>query len=326
MRRSRYATWPGRPEVIPTLAHRLQLATVVTLAIGLLAGCGGPGDGSPSPDPGARLVVVTTTSVFADLVANVGGDFVQVTSLVPGNGDVHTFSPRPSDVRAVASARLLVMNGLGLDDWLQKTIENASAAGTPLVKLAVDLPGVGLLPGDEAGTQNPHLWMDVHLAESYVDRIAEALGRVDPSHAADYAEGAAAYRGRLDDLDAWVREQVATVAPAARRIVTFHDAFAYFAHAYGITVVGVAVEAPGQDPSAGYTARLIEAIRASGVTVIFSERQFPTRLVDELAAETGTVVVANLYDDGLGDAPVTSYEALIRWDVNVVVAALRAGS
>jgi ABC-type Zn uptake system ZnuABC Zn-binding protein ZnuA len=271
-------------------------------------------------------VVVATTTVFADLVANVGGDLVQVSSLVPSNGDVHTFSPRPSDVRAVASARLLVMNGLGLDDWLQKTIENASAAGTPVVKLAVDLPGVGLLPGDEAGTQNPHLWMDVHLAESYVDRIADALGRVDPAHAGDYADRAAAYRGRLDDLDAWVREQVGTVAPAARRIVTFHDAFAYFAHAYGITVVGVAVEAPGQDPSAGYTARLIDAIRASGVRVIFSERQFPTRLVDQLAAETGTTVVANLYDDGLGDAPVTSYEALIRWDVDAVVAALRAGS
>jgi ABC-type Zn uptake system ZnuABC Zn-binding protein ZnuA len=217
------------------------------------------------------------------------------------------------------------MNGLGLDDWLQKTIENASATGTPLVKLAVDLPGVSLLPGEGPGSQNPHLWMDVRYAQAYADRIAAALGEVDPVHALDYTKRAAAYRQRLDGLDAWIREQVAAVPVAARRIVTFHDAFPYFAHAYGIDIVGVAVEAPGQDPSAGYTARLIEAIRGAGVRVIFSERQFPTRLVDQLAAETGTTVVADLYVDGLGDPPVTSYEALMRWDVEALVRALRAG-
>jgi ABC-type Zn uptake system ZnuABC Zn-binding protein ZnuA len=242
---------------------------------------------------------------------------------VPSNGDVHTFSPRPADVRAVASARLLVMNGLGLDDWLQKTIENASATGTPLVKLAVDLPGVELLPGEEAGTQNPHLWMNVRYAQLYVDRIATALAAVDPAHAGDYMQRATTYRGQLDALDASIREQVATVPAADRKLVTFHDAFPYFAREYGITIVGVAVEAPGQDPSAGETAKLIEAIRASGVKVIFSESQFPTRLVDQLAAETGAIVVADLYDDALGDPPVTSYEALMRWDVEALVRGLR---
>jgi ABC-type Zn uptake system ZnuABC Zn-binding protein ZnuA len=306
---------------------RLRLTTVAVFAAGLLVvGCGAGEGGSPSPGRGGGpVVVVTTTTVFADIIANVGGDLVQVTSLVPSNGDVHTFSPRPADVRGVAAARLLVMNGLGLDDWLQKTIENASATGTPLVMLAVDLPGVSLLPGEEAGSQNPHLWMDVRYAEAYVDRIAAALGQVDSAHAAIYTTRAEAYRGQLDGLDAWVRDQVATVPLAARRIVTFHDAFPYFAHEYGITIVGVAVEAPGQDPSAGYTARLIEAIRGAGARVIFSERQFPTRLVDQLAAETGATVVADLYVDGLGDPPVTSYEALMRWDVEALMRALRAG-
>jgi ABC-type Zn uptake system ZnuABC Zn-binding protein ZnuA len=287
----------------------------------LVAGCrAGP---AASPSAAGPIVVVTTTTVFADIVANVGGDLVRVTSLAPSNTDVHTFSPSPADVRAVASARLLVMNGLGLDDWLQKTIENASAVGTPLVKLAVDLPGVDLLPGEDPGTQNPHLWMDVGYAKLYVDRVATALAALDPAHAAAYGAGAAAYRGRLDALDAWIREQVATVPAADRKLVTFHDAFPYFARAYGITIVGVAVEAPGQDPSAGETARLIEAIRASGVKVIFSESQFPTRLVDQLAAETGAIVVADLYDDALGDPPVTSYEALMRWDVEALVRGLR---
>src|SRR5207244_1880390 len=185
-------------------------------------------------------------TVFADMVRSVGGDLVDVTSLVPKNGDVHTFEPKPADVRAVARARLLVMNGLGLDDWLAKTITNASSSGTPLVRLAVELPGV-----------------------------------------------------------------------------TFHDAFPYYAREYGITIVGVAVAAPGQDPSAGYTASLIDAIRKAGVKAIFSESQFPAKLVEQLAAETGTKVVANLYDDALGDAPVTNYEAVIRWDTEQLVAALR---
>jgi len=304
----------------------LRPTTVAIVAVGLLAlGCRGGEGGTPTHAAGgARVVVVTTSTVFADIIANVGGDLIDVTSLVPSNVDVHTFSPRPADVRGVAAARVLVMNGLGLDDWLQKTIENASATGTPLVKLAVELPGVDLLPGEGPGSQNPHLWMSVQYAEAYVDRIAAALGQVDAAHAADYLKRAVAYRLRLDDLDAWIREQVATVPVAARRIVTFHDAFPYFAREYGISIVGVAVGSPGQDPSAGDTARLIEAIRRAGVRVIFSERQFPTRLVDELAAETGATVVADLYVDGLGDPPVTSYEALMRWDVDALVRALRA--
>ncbi|HLY35730.1 MAG TPA: metal ABC transporter substrate-binding protein [Candidatus Limnocylindria bacterium] len=266
---------------------------------------------------------MTTTTVFADIVRNVGGDLVTVTSLVPKNGDVHTFEPTPADIRAVAAASLLVMNGLGLDDWLEKTLGNVSKQGTPLVKLAVGLPGVTPLPGDDPATQNPHLFMDPKYAELYVDRIAAALRQVDPSHAATYDARAAAYRAKLEALDAWVRAQVATIPAANRKLVSFHDAFPYYAREYGIAIVGVAVEAPGQDPSAGYTARLVDAIRAAGVKAIFSERQFPAKLVQQLAAETGTKVVANLYDDALGDPPVTSYEEVIRWDTQQLVDALR---
>jgi len=293
------------------------------LAGALVAACGPGTPAGPNASDGRRLQVVTTTTVFADMIANVGGDLVTVTSLVPRNGDVHTFEPKPADVRSVASAELLVMNGLGLDDWLEKTITNAAAAGTPLLQLGVDLPGVQLLPGEDPGTQNPHLWMDVRYAELYVDRIAAALAAADPGHADAYHSQAAAYKARLDALDARVRAEIATIPAADRKLVVFHDAFPYFAREYGITIVGVAVEAPGQDPSAGYTAQLIAAIKAAGVKAIFSESQFPTKLVDQLGAETGAKVVANLYDDALGDPPVTSYEALISWDVDQLVAALR---
>lgn len=277
----------------------------------------------PSTSPGVPVVVVTTTTVFADMIGQVGGPNVAVTSLVPKGGDVHTFAAKPADVQTVASAKLLVMNGLGMDDWLEKTITNAAAAGTPLVKLGVDLPGVVLLPGEDPGTQNPHLFMDVKYAEVYVDRIAAALKQVDPADAAGFESRAAAYRTRLDALDASVRTRIATIPAANRKLVAFHDAFPYFAREYGITVVGVAVEAPGQDPSAAYTAKLIDAIKAAGVKAIFSEDQFPTKLVDQLAAETGTKVVATLYDDSIGDPPVNSYEGVIDWDVDQLVAALR---
>lgn len=295
---------------------------IVGLLVGLLVGLAGCAPAGPQAT-GGPVTVVTTTTVFADLVQNVGADLVSVTSLVPKNGDVHTYDPRPADIRALASARLVVMNGLGLDDWLEKSIANAALTGTPLVKLAVGLPGVPLLPGEEPGTQNPHLWMDVKYAELYVDRIEAGLAAVDPAGSAAFAARATAYKASLEQLDANIRHEVGTIPVSNRKLVAFHDAFPYFAREYGITIVGVAVEAPGQDPSAGYTAQLIEAIRSAGVKAIFSERQFPTRLVDQLAAETGAKVVANLYDDALGDPPVTSYVALMQWDVDQLVAALQ---
>ncbi|MDP9250602.1 MAG: metal ABC transporter substrate-binding protein [Chloroflexota bacterium] len=303
------------------MSHTIDRLAGCTVAVILFlaAGCQGA---SYAPQGPGLITVVTTTTVFADMVRNVAPG-VQVTSLVPKNGDVHTYAAKPSDIQAVADARLLVMNGLGLDDWMTRTIANASAAGTALVKLGEGLPGVTLLPGEEVGTQNPHLWMNVAYAELYANRIAAALEKVDPVHAADYQRQAAAYRQRLADLDAQVRAQIATIPIANRRLVTFHDAFPYYARAYGITIVGIAVEAPGQDPSAGYTAQLIDAIKAAKVKAIFSEAQFPARLVEQLASETGAKVVADLYDDALGDDPVTSYEAVIRWDTQQLVEALR---
>jgi manganese/iron transport system substrate-binding protein len=278
---------------------------------------------SSVPTSGGRLPVVTTITVLGDLIRNVGGDLIEVTSLVPPGTDVHTFEPSPGDVRAVTNGRLLVMNGLGLDAWLEATISNAAVEGTPLVKLAEGLPGVELLPGEEPGTQNPHLWMSVPYAMLYVERISSALQSADPANAAKYEHQATAYRQRLEALDASARTRIGTIPAADRKLVTFHDAFPYFAREYGLEVVGVAVEAPGQDPSAGEIAALVAAIKAAGVKAIFSEDQFPTRLVDQIAAETGAQVIADLYDDALGDPPVTSYEALIQWDVDKLVEALR---
>lgn len=303
--------------------------TVLAALATLLAACG---PGASPPPAGAALPVVATTTVLADLVASVGGDLVSVTSLVPRGGDVHTFEPSARDVRRVSDARLIVMNGLGLDEWLGELVRNAAAEGTPIVELAEDLPGVELIEGgehedapgeDDHGAYNPHLWLAVPYAILYVDRIEAALVAVDAGNAAAYAARAAAYRDRLRDLDARVRTEIETIPPANRRIVTLHDALPYFSREYGIEIVGVAVEAPGQEPSAAQVAALIEAIREAGVKAIFSESQFPRALVERIAAETDATVVADLYTDSLGDPPVTSYEGLVIWNVERIVEALR---
>jgi ABC-type Zn uptake system ZnuABC Zn-binding protein ZnuA len=299
----------------------MRLRSVLFLAVGLLlAGCACGCTSTPTVNPGTVQVVASTT-VFADLVRSVAGSHATVTSLVPAGADVHTFSPTPAAIRAVSAAQLIVMNGLGLDDWVASTI-SAANANAPLLQLAADVPGFTPLAGDDGESYNPHLWMDVSYARAYVNEIADELESVDRPHAADYEANLAAEDAALASLDTWIRDQFASVPVADRQVVTFHDAFPYFARAYGLTIVGVAVQAPGQDPSAGEIAALITAIRNSGVRAVLAENQFPRKLADEIASETGVTVVANLYDDSLGDPPVTSYDALMRWDVGQIMGAL----
>ena len=301
--------------------RRSVLVGLVTgLAALTMAACAGGNQTLPSAN--TTLDVVATTTVFADLVEQVGGEDVSVTSLVPKGGEVHTFDPSPSDLRAVADADLIVMNGLGLDDWLRAVIED-SGATAPIVELATDLPGVEYL-ADEAdgGAVNPHLWLNVDYAMRYVERIIDQLSQVDPSRAEAYRSRGDDYLARLAELDASTRERIAAIPAEDRVIVSFHEAFPYFAKAYGLTIVGSIVDAPGQDPSAGEIAALVEAIRESGAKAVFGEAQFSPELVETIASEAGITVESDLYNDSLGDPPVDTYEGLIRWDVDRVVAAL----
>lgn len=276
---------------------------------------------SADPSPGSVVQVVATTTVFADLVGQVGGERVTVRSLVPAGGEPHTFDPRPSDVAAVSDADLLVMNGLDLDDWVVELVGEAGS-DAPVLRLGEDLPGAVYIE-DEEGGLNPHLWLNVAYARGYVARIADALVAADPAGAEGYRQRADAYDRVLAELDASARDQLAAIPAERRRVVSFHDAFPYFAAAYGLEVVGVVVAAPGQDPSAGEVAALIDAIRDSGVQAILSEDQFPSELVEQIADETGVTVVADLYSDSVGDPPGDSFVGMIGWDVDRIVDALR---
>jgi ABC-type Zn uptake system ZnuABC Zn-binding protein ZnuA len=284
--------------------------------VAALAACG------PSSGPtDAAVQVVATTTVLGDLVAQVGGDRVSVRSLVPAGGEPHTFDPRPSDVTAFTDADLVVMNGLGLDDWVVDLMSEAGSEA-PVLRLGEELPGVDYIANEEAGV-NPHLWLNVAYAELYVDRIVATLSEVDLDGADGYGQRAAAYGAELDELDAYARAEVAALPDERRRVVSMHEAFPYFAAAYGLDVVGVVVEAPGQEPSAGEVATLIDAIEQANVSAILSEAQFPADLVEQIAAETGVTVVADLYSDSLGDPPGDTFVGMIRWDVDRLVVALR---
>ena len=296
----------------------LLAVALVTASCGARSGASSP---TPSPDPDA-IAVVATTTVLADMVARVGGTRVDVPSLVPRGGEVHTFDPTPADVERIAHADLIVRNGLGLDDWLAALVEDAGTSA-PVIALGENLEGVTYLEGEGGpGSINPHVWMNVAYGVRYVDRIEAALAAADPGHAADLGARADAYRTELTTLDGVIRERLAAIPAANRNVVSFHDAFPYFADAYGLTIVGTVVDSPGQDPSAGAIGDLIREMRASGARVIFSEAQFNDALVQAIAADAGAIVVNDLYDDTLGDPPADTYAGMMRWNADRVAEAV----
>lgn len=295
-----------------------RLLATLALAIVFGASCGG-GTASSSPGSGP-IPVVATTTVLADIVARVGAEHVAVTSLVPKGGEVHTFDPSPRDVARVESARLIVANGLGLDDWLTQLARDAGTSA-PVVALGDALPASDLIVED--GRPNPHAWLDPTLAAAYGQAAAEGLARIDPLNAATYEANAGQFATEMAALDDELKGKFAVVPPGDRKIVSFHDALPYFARAFDLQVVGVIVSVPGQDPSAGELAALVDLIRSSGARAIVSEVQFDDDLARTIAAETGATVVSDLYTDSLGDPPVDTYAGIVRWDVDRIVDALR---
>ncbi len=316
---------PERPGSRPSPVWPILLlaSALVVAACGVSSGGDQATDGGPSPAPGA-LRVVTTTTIFADLVRQVGGTAVNVQSLVPRGGEVHTFDPTPADVKQIGEAGLIVANGLGLDDWLASLASDAGTAA-PIVRLAEGQPGVTYLATTGSAGPNPHLWLNVAYVSKYVDRIETALSNVDPAHASEFRANADAYRATLDALDTEIRDRIQALPAANRVVVSFHEAFPYFAAAYGLTVVGSIVDAPGQDPSAGELADLVRNIRSSGARAIFAEAQFSPELADTIAGETGATVVTDLYTDTLGDPPADTYVGMMRSNLDRILAALKPG-
>lgn len=286
----------------------------------LLAGCAGGGPaGSPSAS-GTGIRVIATTTVLADIVRNVGGPCVDVGSIVPAGVGPEDYEPKPEDARHLADAKLIVSNGVGLDDFLGKLLAS-NASDAPRLVLGDGIPTL-----DVGGRPNPHFWLDPSLVRQYfVPAIARELAAVAPACAAAIQARAADYSKQLDDLDAVLVAKVATIPAANRKLVTFHDAFPYFARHFGFELVGVIVANVGQDPTAAALASLVDTVKAAGVRAVFSEAQFSPKLAQTLADEAGVkTVVSDILTDALGPNGDT-YLALMRWDVDRVAGALSGG-
>jgi zinc/manganese transport system substrate-binding protein len=286
----------------------------------------------------AQLQVATSFSILEDLVKNVGGARVQVANFVPRDGDTHSFQPSAQDVKALASAKLVFINGLGLEEWFTKLAKNAGN-NAKVVELAKGLPARKLEEAAEHegehhegedhdhGEFDPHLWWNPMNVVQYVYRIRNALSSADPSGANLYWSNAARYARELANLDAWAKLEVAKIPTKNKKIITNHDALGYLADRYGFRVVGTVIPGGGTEraPSARETANLIRLIRREQVKAIFTENTVNAKLAESIAKETGAKIAPSLYTDSLGalGSSGETYQKAFRHNITTLVAALR---
>ncbi|NLD76363.1 MAG: zinc ABC transporter substrate-binding protein [Acidimicrobiales bacterium] len=283
-------------------------AAVVTLLALTATGCGEGSDEPTARSDEPRLTVVTTVSPITSIVANVAGAEVEVIGLVPEGVNSHTFEPPPSAAATLARADVVFINGLGLEDPTEDLAHGNIDDEALIVKL-----GDEILPESEwiydfsfpedGGKPNPHLWTNPPMVRAYVEVVRDVLGELDPEHEAEYEANADRFLERVDELDRAMAEATATIEEADRTLLTYHDAYAYFADHYGWTVVGAIQPSDFGEPSARDVADLIRQIRAQDVPVVFGSEVFPSPVLEQIAAETGADYVDDLRDDDLPGGP-----------------------
>jgi zinc/manganese transport system substrate-binding protein len=269
------------------------------------------------------LPVVASFSILGDLVKVVGGNRVSVTTLVGPDEDAHVFEPKPSDAKAIAQSKLLVVNGLGFEPWATKLARAAAYQGLTVVASQ----GVQGRPlADEHGhtESDPHAWQNPNNVVRYVRNIANGLAKADPAGAAQFQANADAYAQKLLTLDAWAKTQFATIPPAKRKLITSHDAFGYFAAQYHIRFLapqGISTEA---EPSAKGVAKLIRQIQREKIRAVFVENMANPKLIAQLSQDAGVTLGAALYADALSgpNQPGATYLEMVRHNVTALAAGL----
>lgn len=265
-----------------------------------------------------RLNVVASFSILGDFVRNVGGDRVNVTTLVGPDSDVHVYAPAPSDAKRIADAKLVIVNGLGLEGWLPRLVQSSGSKATIVTASA------GIAPLKLGSAADPHAWQSVPNARIYVTDIANALAAADPDDADVFRVQAKAYLEKLEALDREVREAVARIPAERRKVISTHDAFGYFAAEYGIRFVAPLGVSTETEPSARDIAAIIGQIKAARIPAVFLENISDDRLIRRIAAETGAKVGGTLISDGLtgekGLAP--TYIDMVRHNIKALTSAL----
>jgi zinc/manganese transport system substrate-binding protein len=271
----------------------------------------------------AKVNVLATFSILGDFVRNVGGERVEVTTLVGPNSDAHVYAPAPADAKKVAAAAVVITNGLGFEGWMSRLVRASGTKAT--IVIATNGITVRKAPGAHGHSDvDPHAWQSMANAKAYVTNIRDALIAADPAGKSGYDANATAYLAKLDALDREVKAAVAAIPADRRRIISTHDAFGYFQEAYGIEFIapqGVSTEA---ETSARDVARIITQIKQLKLPAVFLENVTDPRLMQRIAQETGARIGGKLYSDALtdanGDAP--DYIALMRHNITQISAAL----
>lgn len=274
-----------------------------------------------------KVKVLATFSILADFARQVGGDRVQVSSLVGPNGDAHVFQPSPADARKVAEAKLVILNGLGLEGWFERFIK-ASGAKPQLVIAAqhAKLIAAGKDEhGHNHGSYDPHAWQDIGNAKAYVADIRDGLSNADPAGKDAYAANATAYIAKLDALDAEIKAAVAAIPAARRKVITTHDAFAYFAKAYGIKFIAPQGVSTESEATARDVARIIRQVKAEKVPAVFLENVSDDRLIQRIAKESGAKIGGKVFSDALSEptGPAGTYLDMMRNNIREFSAALK---
>jgi zinc/manganese transport system substrate-binding protein len=293
-----------------------------------------------------KIKVVASFSILGDMVGEIGGDHVELTTLVGPDGDAHVYEPTPSDVRAVGAAQLLVVNGLEFEGWMTRLVGTAGFKGTEVT--ATD--GIAPIPfaaeaqpehaheseaehdhaaetedGHHHGANDPHAWQDLANGVVYAENIVIGLAKVDPENAADYRARGDAFISQIKAMDAEVKAELAAVPADRRKAVTSHDAFGYFAKAYSVNFVAPEGVSTESEASASDVAKIIDQIRHEDITAVFVENVSDPRLIDRIASETGARIGGTLYSDALSgaDGPAATYLGMFRNNVDQIVKALK---
>jgi zinc/manganese transport system substrate-binding protein len=269
---------------------------------------------------------VATFSILGDLVRQVGGERVEVTTLVGPNGDAHVYSPTPADGRRLADARVIFTNGLNFEGWIDRLIKS-SGAKAPKVEAS---RGVKPLEDREGGhghghgSLDPHAWQSIGNAKIYAANIRDALIAADPDGKAAYEAQAAAYLVRLDEVEAQAKSLAARIPPERRKIITSHDAFRYFEAAYGIDFVSPQGVSTDAEASAKDVGRIIQQIRREKIAAVFVENVSDARLMERIAKETGARIGERVYSDALSEpgGPAGTYIDMMRHNIRAFSAAL----
>lgn len=266
-----------------------------------------------------KLEVVTTFTVLADMVQNVGGERVALTTLVGPNADAHVYEPTPADARTLAEADLVFVNGLGFEGWIDRLVEVSGYKG-PVV---VASEGIVAMTVEES-QPDPHAWQDLANGRIKVANIARALAAADPAHADIYRRRAEAYDRKLAALDRDIRDRLDAFPEGRRKVITSHDAFQYFGRAYGIDFLAPVGLSTESEPSAGEVATLVRQMRDEGIHALFVENITDPRLVEQLAREAGAVIGGKLYSDSLSGptGPAPTYLDMFRYNVGEIASAV----